>query len=61
MKSGSEGAVWSEVYQFRAPYSSGPTQVAIYGDMGNDKGNNMENLRAGCQSGLIDAVVHMGE
>jgi hypothetical protein len=29
--------------------------------MGNTVGNNMENLRAGCASGTIDAVVHMGD
>ena len=66
---GGTGA-WSQVYTFRAPYGHGTvaksggsnaTRVAIYGDMGNDAGNNMGNLRAGCASGAIDAVVHMGD
>ena len=57
---------WSKPYTFRAPYgsaakSAGATRVAIYGDMGNVVGNNMGNLRAGCASGAIDAVVHMGD
>jgi hypothetical protein len=60
---------WSQVYTFRAPYGPGgpatsggsnTTRVAIYGDMGNDAGNNMGNLRADCAAGTIDAVVHMG-
>ena len=61
---------WSKPYTFRAPYGHGnasktggsnATRVAIYGDMGNVVGNNMGNLRAGCASGTIDAVVHMGD
>ena len=60
---------WSDPYTFRAPYGQGTdksggsnvTRVAIYGDMGNDAFNNMENLRADCASGTIDAVVHMGD
>ena len=61
---------WSQSYTFRAPYGHGSaeksggsnvTRVAIYGDMGNCVGNNMGNLRAGCESGVIDAIVHMGD
>ena len=62
---------WSQPYTFRAPYGHGaaaaesdgsiPTRVALYGDMGNTAGNNMENLRAGCARGTIDAVLHMGD
>ena len=59
---------WSAPYTFRAPYGlaaksggSNATRVAIYGDMGNTYGNPMGNLRAGCASGAIDAVVHMGD
>jgi hypothetical protein len=61
---------WSKPYTFRAPYGHGTTaksgeshatRVAIYGDMGNTAGNNMANLRAGCASGAIDAIVHMGD
>ena len=67
---GGRGGAWSRLYTFRAPYGHGPatksgtsntTRVAIYGDMGNDAGNNMGNLRADCTSGTIDAVVHMGD
>ena len=64
------GSAWSRLFTFRAPYGHGTaaksggsnaTRVAIYGDMGNDANNNMGNLRAGCASGTIDAVVHMGD
>ena len=52
---------WSANYTFRAPYASGPTKVAIYGDMGNTVHNNMQNLRSDCLTGKIDAIVHMGD
>jgi hypothetical protein len=65
---------WSPLFAFRAPYGhdaaagssaqsggQNATRVAIYGDMGNDAGNNMGNLRADCASGTIDAIVHMGD
>ena len=68
---GSESAPqWSPLFTFRAPYDhaaaskgggSHSTRVAIYGDMGNDAGNNMGNLRADCASGAVDAIVHMGD
>ena len=75
VRSGGHGSastteIWSKPYTFRAPYGHGSaaksggsnaTRVAIYGDMGNTAGNNMGNLRAGCASGAIDAVVHMGD
>ena len=60
---------WSPLFTFRAPYGHGAaaksggsnaTRVAIYGDMGNDAGNNMGNLRSDCASGTVDAIVHMG-
>jgi len=61
VKSGSASAVWSPTFSFRAPYSSGASRVAIYGDMGNTLHNNMANLRDDCASGTIDALVHMGD
>ena len=61
VRSGGAAAGWSGRYRFRAPYAGGDTRVAIYGDMGNDAGNNMGNLRADCASGAVDAVVHMGD
>jgi hypothetical protein len=70
VRSGGGDDAWSQLYTFRAPYGHGTaaktggsnaTRVAIYGDMGNTAGNNMGNLRAGCASGTIDAVVHMGD
>ena len=69
VRSGGSDA-WSKLYTFRAPYGHGSaaksggsntTRVAIYGDMGNNAGNVMGNIRAGCASGTIDAVVHMGD
>jgi phosphodiesterase/alkaline phosphatase D-like protein len=70
VRSGGSDDAWSHLYTFRAPYGHGTTaksggsnmtRVAIYGDMGNDATNNMGNLRDGCASGTIDAVVHMGD
>ena len=68
VRSGGSSDAWSQLYTFRAAYGTGAksggsnaTRVAIYGDMGNCMYNNMENLRADCASGTIDAVVHMGD
>jgi hypothetical protein len=63
VKSGSADALWSEPKTFRALYSSGPTRVAIYGDMGNTLHNNMANLKADCQGkeSVVDAIVHLGD
>jgi len=61
VKSGSNASAWTPVYSFRAPYSSGETRIATYGDMGHSLHNNMGNLKADCESGLIDAIVHMGD
>ena len=52
---------YSARFTFRAPYASGATKVAIYGDMGNSVYNNMENLLSDCSRGTIDAIVHMGD
>lgn len=61
VKSGTASGAWSPSFSFRAPYASGTSRVAIYGDMGNTLHNNMANLRDDCASGVIDAVVHMGD
>ena len=64
VKSGGDGALWSEEATFRAPYDStspGPTTVAIFGDMGVYTWNNMDNLLADANAGDIDAVVHIGD
>ena len=55
------GHPWSDVFSFRAPYKEGPTRIALFGDMGNTQYNNMKNLAADCDSGRIDAIVHMGD
>ena len=63
VRSGGEGAAWSEPKVFRALYSNGPTRVAIYGDMGVTLHNNMANLRADCigDKPQVDAIVHLGD
>lgn len=67
VRSGADGSQWSKNFTFRAPYGAAagsgatPTRVAIYGDMGNSEFNNMGNLAADCESGVIDAIVHMGD
>ena len=80
VKSGSANAVWSHTFEFRMPppapsastltNSSATTRVAIFGDMGVFKWNNMANLEAlmgtrtgggAAAEGGIDAVVHAGD
>mmetsp|Transcript_42180 Transcript_42180/g.75523 ORF Transcript_42180/g.75523 Transcript_42180/m.75523 type:complete len:567 (-) Transcript_42180:138-1838(-) len=61
VKSGSNACQWTDVFSFRAPYASGLTRIATYGDMGHSHYNNMQNLKADCASGAIDAIVHMGD
>jgi hypothetical protein len=52
---------WSETFSFRMPGRSGETKLAIFGDMGVDKHNNMGNLKDDYESGAIDAILHMGD
>ena len=61
VRSGASGAPWSSEFTFRAPYPAGDTKVAIYGDMGHSRYNNMKNLQQDCAAGTIDAIVHMGD
>ena len=61
VRSGASGAPWSSEFTFRAPYPAGDTKVAIYGDMGHSRYNNMKNLQQDCATGTIDAIVHMGD
>lgn len=35
VRSGNPSCEWSKMYNFRAPYSTGETRVAFYGDMGH--------------------------
>lgn len=42
-------------------YTTGITRIATYGDMGHSHYNNMGNMKADCQAGRIDAIVHMGK
>jgi len=64
VKSGSTSCAWSPVYSFRAPYlggEGGVTRIASYGDMGHSWHNNMANMKADCEAGRIDAIMHMGD
>ena len=62
VKSGGQGAVWSDTFTFRTPAADGgPTKLGIYGDMGVYAWNNMQNLQEDCRNGDIDAIVHMGD
>eukprot|EP00756_Hemistasia_phaeocysticola_P036841 Hpha_TRINITY_DN16663_c1_g2::TRINITY_DN16663_c1_g2_i1::g.181626::m.181626 len=61
VKSGSSSCAWTPVYSFRAPYQDGVTRIASYGDMGHSWHNNMGNMKADCEAGRIDAIVHMGD
>jgi hypothetical protein len=61
VKSGADGAAWSEVFEFRSLREAPDTKFGIYGDMGISPYNNMQNLLTDCQSGKIDVFVHMGD
>ena len=62
VKSGSPNAVWSQEFQFRAPYSDGVTKIALYGDMGVYTWNNMQNLLEETQqNGTADLILHAGD
>eukprot|EP01047_Picozoa_sp_COSAG01_P049027 COSAG01_NODE_4819_length_4719_cov_3.955628_1_plen_609_part_00 len=65
VKSGSTGAVWSQKFTFRAPYSSaagGPTRIALYGDMGVYSFNNMQNLfEETVVNQTADLILHAGD
>merc|ERR1711988_737071 len=63
VRSGNQSEVgeWSDTFSFRAPYASGETRVASYGDMGHSRHNNMGNLYQDCLEGKVDAVLHMGD
>mmetsp|Transcript_17259 Transcript_17259/g.44979 ORF Transcript_17259/g.44979 Transcript_17259/m.44979 type:complete len:583 (+) Transcript_17259:71-1819(+) len=61
VKSGSNDCAWSDTFTFRSGYASGVTRVATYGDMGHSHYNNMGNLKADCEAGRIDAILHMGD
>jgi hypothetical protein len=62
VKSGAPGAKWSDTFEFRSPGPDGGTsKVAVYGDMGVYAWNNMANLKEDCASGVVDAIVHMGD
>jgi len=59
--SGSTGAVSSDEFSFRAPYADGTTRIALYGDMGVYKWNNMQNLLDDNNEERIDLVIHAGD
>eukprot|EP01062_Namystynia_karyoxenos_P005016 TRINITY_DN1176_c0_g1_i4.p1 TRINITY_DN1176_c0_g1~~TRINITY_DN1176_c0_g1_i4.p1 ORF type:complete len:777 (+),score=233.84 TRINITY_DN1176_c0_g1_i4:83-2332(+) len=62
VRSGAQGAATSAVFSFRAPYASGETRIAIYGDMGVYEWNNMQQLYDDCVAGQnADLIVHMGD
>lgn len=61
VKSGASEGQWSKVFSFRAPYASGTTNVAIFGDMGVYSWNNMANMQQDNDDETIDLVVHMGD
>ena len=55
------GCAWSSVARFRSLYSEGETRLAMFGDLGAYAWSNMGNLRTDAESGLIDAIVHLGD
>jgi len=57
----SDTSAWSATFSFRAPYATGETRVASYGDMGHSQHNCMGNVYQDCLDGKIDAILHMGD
>ena len=54
--------MWSDVFSFRSGYTSGPTKIDMFGDMGSYAWSNMENLAKECAEGdAADLVVHLGD
>ena len=53
---------WSQTFEFTSPPAAGrPTRVALFGDMGVFRTNNMGNLRRGAEAGAFDAIAHIGD
>ena len=61
VQSGGAGAVASDVFSFRAPYASGETRIALYGDMGVYTWNNMANLQRENELETADLIIHAGD
>ena len=65
VKSGATGAVWSDSFTFRSPYTSEdgkPTRIALYGDMGVYNWNNMQNLYEETTiNETADLILHAGD
>ena len=61
VRGGAAGAVWSDTFAFRSPYSDGVTKIALYGDMGVYRYNNMENLHEETVvNETADLILHAG-
>ena len=56
---GGASSAWSPVFQFRTVPTTGETRMASYGDMGHSHYNCMGNLKADCESGVVDGILHM--
>jgi hypothetical protein len=53
--------VWSEVFKFKAIKSSNfSPRLAVFGDLGHENGRSIPQLKADVQSGLYDAILHIG-
>ncbi|XP_072023967.1 acid phosphatase type 7-like [Amphiura filiformis] len=56
---------WSSVFYFRAlpsdPTPVGGIRLAVYGDMGNENAQSLGRLQVEAQSGMYDAILHVGD
>ena len=57
---------WSSVYRFRALPDNKQAlekgiRFAVYGDMGNDNAQSLARLQVEAQSGVYDAILHVGK
>lgn len=55
---------WSAVFWFVTPpqnLTEWAPSIAIYGDMGNVNAQSLPRLQSETQSGLYDAILHVGD
>ncbi|XP_071962725.1 acid phosphatase type 7-like isoform X2 [Antedon mediterranea] len=53
---------WSQIFWFHSqPIKSWSPKFAVYGDLGNANARSMMRLQRETQSGLYDAVLHVGD
>ena len=52
---------WSDSFAFRVPRDGAETRLAAFGDIGHSRWSAMTNLGEDCASGVIDAIIVLGD